>query len=848
MDMNVFRKFSDNLKRVLVTAERIAREQNTVMNTEHQLLALILTKESLAYEILTSFDVTSDRIQVLVSLVNKEQSKRAPDGLAEDAKESIKLAVSIASKYGHYSIDTEHLLLALLSNKNFNAYNVIERVGVKPEDIRKQIETIFGGIKETLQAMSQDNEPNNIEFEQTMGDTSADFDSFGAMGPFSNPGQTTTKTRSESFLNSFTTNLTKFAQSGKLDPVIGREDETERLIQILCRRTKNNPILIGEPGIGKTSIVEGLAQRIVEGKVPSKLTGKEILSIDMGAVLAGTMYRGQFESRVKKLLAEIKKNGNIILFIDEIHTVVGAGSTEGSIDAANLLKPMLARGELRLIGSTTLDEYKKHIEKDAAFERRFQPILVKEPTVEETINILNGIRDRYEKFHGVQYTNEAIEAAANLSKRYINDRFLPDKAIDLIDEAAASTNIISPTTAKLAQLRKNLRQILRRKEDYIMAEEYEKATKLREQELTIEQNIRQLKLEDKQGKQHIITADMIAGIVSRWTGIPVTELTVQEKKRFLDIEQRINKYIVGQDEAVSEVSKAIRRARVGITNPKRPSGSFIFLGPTGVGKTELAKILAQEVLGDRNALIKIDMSEFMERHNVSRLIGAPAGYIGYEEGGKLTESVRRNPYSVILFDEIEKAHPEVFNILLQIMEDGELTDARGRKVDFKNTILVMTSNLGTNMLNKQAAIGFSHSHDDKAQYDKLKDNVKSALEEFFRPEFLNRVDKIIIFRPLSKESILEIAKLQLNELITRLSDHKIHLKIDSSVYEWIVERGFNPDFGARPIRKIIADNIEDLLAEEILRESINTGNSVKITVKSDKIAIEKQRVKRAAIK
>ncbi|MEK9156292.1 MAG: ATP-dependent Clp protease ATP-binding subunit [Patescibacteria group bacterium] len=841
MDNSVFRKFSDNLKKVLVLAERIAREQGAVMNTEHQLMALVLTKGSLAHEILTSFDVTSERLQLVVALVNKNLHQSAPDGLTEDAKEAIKAAVSVASQYGHFAIDTEHLLLALVLNHGFNSYSVIERVGVKPDEIKKQLEVIFGGIKDTLDALESEPE-RPAEIQPSGSFDGPDADGFGPIGPL--PGQNFAQMRprsSESLLDAFTTNLTKEARESKLDPVVGRDRETERLIQILCRRTKNNPVLIGEPGIGKTAIVEGLAQRIIDGQVPAKLSGKEILAIDMGALLAGTMYRGQFESRVKKMLAEIKRSGNSILFVDEIHTVVGAGSTEGSIDAANLLKPMLARGELRMIGSTTLDEYKKHIEKDPAFERRFQPILVKEPSIEETLAILGGIKQQYESYHKVQFTAEAIEAAVRMSARYINDRNLPDKAIDLIDEAAASTNTIDNAAVRLSELRRELRQILRQKEELILSEDYERATRLREKELAIEAEIRRLKTNTKEKKAAIISAQDIAKVVSRWTGIPVSELTVEEKKRFLDLEGRIKKHLIGQDEAVSEVAKAIRRARVGVSNPHRPTGSFIFLGPTGVGKTELAKIIAHEVLGSRDALIKIDMSEFMERHNVSRLIGAPAGYIGYEEGGKLTEAVRRNPYSVILFDEIEKAHPEVFNILLQIMEDGELTDARGRRVDFKNTILAMTSNLGTNVFDKHSLIGFAHAEDDEAQseYEQLKESVFDELEDFFRPEFLNRVDKVIVFRPLSHESVLEIVNLQIEELNKRLSEQKITLIVESKAKNRLAEIGFDPDFGARPIRKAIADHIENPLAEAILREEFQAGDTVKVLLANKKISLRK---------
>lgn len=839
MNNDILKKFSDNLKKVLVAAEKIAADQNIEMSTEHQLMGLTLIKETLAYEILTALNITFDRLDVISKLIDRSSAPQPSNTLSTEAKNSIQLAVAAASKYGHFVVDTEHLLLALTSGKEFNAYAAIERLSAKPEEIKKQIEMIFSGIQDTMSGLNSEpetflhNSAEELELPENEG--------IGPLNPFGVMHQTKTKSGQESLIHSFSTNLTNQAAKKKLDPVIGREKETERLIQILCRRTKNNPILIGEPGIGKTAIVEGLAQKIIDGHVPEKLAGKEILSLDMGSLLAGTMYRGQFESRVKKILNEIKTSGNIILFVDEIHTVVGAGSTEGSIDAANLLKPMLARGELRLIGSTTIDEYKKHIEKDPAFERRFQPILVKEATKAETLQILRGIQKHYEIFHGVKFTPEAIKSAVDLSTRYISDRFQPDKAIDLIDEAAAAAaNTVSETTRRLAQLRKELRQVLRQKEEFIMAGEYEKATKLREYELIFEEKIKKLKSLDLEKTEKIISTTDIAKVVARWTGVPVTDLTIEEKKRYLDLEKRLKEHIIGQDEAVTEVAKTIRRARVGIANPKRPSGSFIFLGPTGVGKTELAKVLAEEVLGSREALIKIDMSEFMERHNVSRLIGAPAGYIGYEEGGKLTEAVKRKPYSVILFDEIEKAHPEVFNILLQIMEDGELNDARGQRIDFKNTILIMTSNLGTNVLDKQKLIGFAEhdSTDNEAVYKTLKENAMKALEDFFRPEFLNRVDKVMVFRPLSKEAIDGIINLQIAELAERLAEQNIKIVVDAKAKKYLAEKGFNPDFGARPIRKAISDFIEDRLAEDILAEKIQAGDTIRVSAKDGEIIVK----------
>ncbi|MCL5410990.1 MAG: ATP-dependent Clp protease ATP-binding subunit, partial [Patescibacteria group bacterium] len=647
MNQNIFKKFSENLKKVLIMSEKMAAEQNTVMNTEHQLIALSIVKDTLAFEVLSNFKITPAQIQLVGSLMSKQSVAKKPLGLSAGSKKSIQAAVKIALKYDHSIVDSEHLLLALLSEKSFNSYLIVERIGVKPEDIVKQLESIFGNINQTLAQVNIPSENDSIINE------TGENDFFGPMGPLPGAGQTMTKTKIDSQLELYTTNITRQASENKLDPVIGRDGETERIVQVLSRRTKNNPILVGDPGVGKTSIVEGLAQRIVEGRITPKLLNKEILSLDIGSLIAGTMYRGQFESRVKKLLEEIKRKGNVILFIDEIHTVVGAGSTEGSIDAANLLKPMLAKGQLRTIGSTTFDEYKKHIEKDPAFERRFQPIKIVEPSVIESIKILTGIKNKYEKHHKVKYTKEAIEAAVKLSKRYINDRFLPDKAIDLIDEAGAAAFQISNETVRLTKLKRELREILKQKDDLIMVEQYKEATLLRKKEIIIEQEIGKIKSKIDKVEKKEISVENIASLISKWTGVAVSNLNIEEKKRFLDLEKRLKKRIIGQDEAVQSIAQAIKRARVGISNPNRPTGSFIFLGPTGVGKSELAKTLAKEMLGNENSIIKIDMSEFMERHNVSRLVGAPAGYVGFEEGGKLTEMVRKNPFSIILLDEIE---------------------------------------------------------------------------------------------------------------------------------------------------------------------------------------------------
>jgi ATP-dependent Clp protease ATP-binding subunit ClpC len=857
MNLDLFKKFSENLKKVLIMAERISREQGRPTDTEHVLMALLSVKETLALEVLTTFHVTEDRVKTISAIIEKDAAS-LPDevstgagtpasegmrglhpkkeGITIHAKKAIQDAVSLASKNNHNVVDTEHLLLALLLDKSFNSVLILGRLGVNPVDMIKQIEYIFGTSKNVADQNNIENKMPLNPFEEMESD-----DFIGPMGPMQGMGQTMTKTKKESALSIFTTNLTKLASEGKLDPVIGRNEETLRLVQILSRRTKNNPILVGEPGVGKTSIVEGLAQKLIEGRVPPKLIGKEILSLDMGSLIAGTMYRGQFESRVKKIISEIKKRGNVILFIDEIHTVVGAGSTEGSIDAANLLKPMLARGELRLIGSTTFDEYKKHIEKDAAFERRLQPVKVSEPSAPETLQILEGIKSRYEEHHHVKYNDSALEAAVYLSKRYISDRFLPDKAIDLIDEAAASSNTnISKDAIKLIKLKKQLRDILKQKDELIIAEQYREATLLREKEMKIENEIENIKKKETEGEIIEITDINIAAVVSRWTGVPVSNMNLQEKKRFLDLSKKIKKRIVGQDYAVAEITKAIKRARVGIGNPNRPTGSFIFLGPTGVGKSELAKVIAKEILGSEKSLIKIDMSEFMEKHNVSRLVGAPAGYVGYDEGGKLTEMVRKNPYSVILFDEIEKAHPDVFNILLQIMEDGELTDAKGRKVDFKNTIIIMTSNLGTDALTRQAKIGFNQKGDLSEEYEKLEENVLESVEKHFKPEFINRLDKIIVFKPLDKKSIRKIVDIQIGDLISHLQTSGYNIEVSNDVRNWIGEKGYEPRYGARPIRKVITDYIETPLTDEILMDTFSNGQTLKIELENNKIVLSKK--------
>jgi len=831
---NIFGKFSPNLQKILITAERIAKEQNSIIDTEHLFLAILMIKGTLANDILSIYKISEGQAQLVAGLISKSISKNAPSGMSKDAKAATQLAVQFASKYKHQTVDTEHLLLGLISNKTFNSYDIVERIGISPKDIKIQIESVFLEIDKSKNNTQM---PNIDHMDFAPGEIPS-----GPMGIPQGMSMQATKTKPISALESFTTNITNQARNNTLDPVVGRNNEIDRITQILSRRKKNSPILVGEPGVGKTAIVEGLAQRMVEGEVPTKIINKEILSLDMGSLLAGTMYRGQFESRIKKIISEIKKKGNILLFIDEIHTVIGTGSAEGSMDAANILKPPLARGEIQVIGATTFDEFKKHIEKDAAFERRFQPVIVNETDETETLQILKGIKKKYEDHHKVKYLPNALEAAVKLSHRYIQDRFLPDKAIDLIDEAAAATNVVSPQARELSKILRTLTKISSEKDESVSNEKYEKASRLRQEELKLKERISKIEKKCNKDKKNTISDDDIANVVSKWSGIPVTNLTLSEKKMFMDLEKRITKHIIGQSDAVSEIAKAIRRSRVGISDPKRPIGSFIFLGPTGVGKSELVKILAKEMFGRDDSLIKIDMSEFMEKHNVSRLVGAPAGYVGYEEGGKLTEKIRKQPYSLILLDEIEKAHPEVFNILLQIFEDGQLTDAKGRRVDFRNTLIVMTSNLGTDILTKGATIGFSdvaNKNNFIGEYDKLKEKVMDTIEKHFKPEFLNRIDKTIIFKPLDQKSIRKIVDLEVNKLIARTKNLKIKISISTKAKNWIAKKGYEPEYGARPMRRVISDNIEVPLSEGILNEKFKKGDKVVFTFKNNQIVLEK---------
>ncbi|MGC9502774.1 ATP-dependent Clp protease ATP-binding subunit [Baaleninema sp.] len=799
----MFEHFTDKAIRVVMLAQEEARRlKHNMVGTEQILLGLVGEGSSIAAEVLNKFGVSRENarqeVEQLIGRGSGFASAEIP--FTPKAKRVFEYAVEEARQLGHNYIAPEHILLGLTRDEEGVAATVLHNLGVDLADLRTQVMKQLGEVAGVA-----------------VGD------------------RPSAKTGKMATLEEFGTNLTQLSADGKLDPVVGRERETERLIQILGRRTKNNPILVGEPGIGKTAIAEGLAQRIVKNAVPEMLENKQVIALDMGLLVAGTRFRGEFEERLKNIVEEVRGNGNVILVIDEIHTLVGAGALEGSLDAANILKPALARGELQCIGATTLDEYRKHIERDAALERRFQPIMVGEPSVEETIEILFGLRDRYEQHHQLTIADEALDAAAKLSDRYINDRFLPDKAIDLIDEAGSRVHIehfkSSPASR---EMKKELTQAVKEKEAAVDAQDFEKAGQLRDRELEIRREIDKLAEErqHKPGQAPVVTEDDIAHIVASWTGVPVTKIEESESEKLLHMEDTLHERLIGQEEAVRAVSRAIRRARVGLKNPKRPIASFIFSGPTGVGKTELTKSLADYFFGSEEAMIRLDMSEFMERHTVSKLIGSPPGFVGYDEGGQLTEAVRRRPYAVILFDEIEKAHPDVFNLLLQILEDGQLSDSKGRTVDFKNTLLIMTSNIGSRVIEKGGGgLGFEVA-DDKtdAQYNRIRNLVNEELKQYFRPEFLNRVDDIIVFGQLKREEIKEIAELQLKQVFARLTEQNITLQATDAFKERLVDEGYDPAYGARPLRRAIMRLLEDVLAEEMLAGKLEEGDKAIVDV------------------
>ncbi len=827
----ILERLSSRAKNALIAAQMLSEElHHDHIGTEHLLFGVVAEKSSFAAEILIKSRLSPEIIKSETILVNKNSEIDSwKPVLSENLKAAIEKSAITASQYGYQFIGTEHFLHGLITTNHNKARIILSKLGVEISEIEHNLMAVFENISKFPEMPNEGSMSSGME-------------------GHAHPG--IQENRKGQALEYYTTDLTKKAADGKIDPVIGRKKEIERLISILGRRTKNNPVLIGEAGVGKTAIVEGLALAISNRDVPDNLLDKKILALDLALVVAGSMFRGEFENRLKQIIDEIKNNPNVILFIDELHTMVGAGATTGSLDAANILKPALARGELRTIGATTLAEYKKHIEHDAALERRFQSILIEEPSKEESIAILKGIRPNYEKHHNVKITDEAIKAAVDLSDRYIQDHFLPDKAVDLVDETAAFLRSIH-SNSKLAKNKRKVESELEALEEAkakaVLSQDFTTALHLRTQEEKLrsqKQELENLDNKDK-GPVYSITADDIANTVSIMTKIPLQRLTAGEIGKLSNLEKVLQSRIVGQDEAVSEIAKTIRRSRAGISDPNRPLGSFMFLGPTGVGKTETAKTIAKEIFGDSDALIRVDMSEFMERHNVSRLIGAPAGYIGYEEGGRLTEAVRRKPYAVVLFDEIEKAHPEVFNILLQVLEDGQLTDAQGKKVNFANTVIIMTSNLGMQELNAQAnKIGFSDSsetvlekHKIEKEYERIKTGVMDLLKRDLRPEFLNRIDKIIIFKPLSSIELKKITSLQLSDLQKRLALQNINLKYTAAVVKFITEKSFDPMQGARFIRKNIQDLISDPLAEKILSENMTKNSQILLGVNNNQITL-----------
>ena len=806
-----FEKFSERARRVLTLAQNEAQRFNhNYIGTEHILLGLVGETEGVVARVLKNLGIDLEKVRAAVEFIigRGENPVTGEIGLTPRAKKVIELAVDEARRANHSYIGTEHLLAGLLREGEGVASGVLESLGVTLEKVRT----------ETQRVLSQ-----NVPTTSAQGRGTARTPTLDQMG----------------------IDLTKAAREGTLDPVVGRETERDRIIQILSRRTKNNPVLIGEPGVGKTAIVESLANHIVAGAVPDTLRGKRLLTLDMGSLVAGTKYRGEFEERLKKIIDEIRSSKNCVLFIDEIHTIVGAGAAEGAVDAANILKPSLQRGEIQVIGSTTPNDYRKYVERDSALERRFQPVRVEEPTVEETTEILKVLRGNYEKHHNLKIGDDALESAANLAARFIPDRFLPDKAVDVIDEAASRVRIRSTSTPlSMAETQRILQSVRREKDDAIGGQNFQYAAELRDRELRLSEQLQEQELDwkdDRQEAETTVTSEDVAEVISMWTGIPVTKLALEETERLLHMEDELHKRIIGQDEAIVNISKAVRRARAGVKDPRRPMGVFLFLGPTGVGKTELVRTLSDFMFGSDDAMIRLDMSEFMERHTVARLIGSPPGYIGFEDGGQLTEAVHRKPYCTILLDEIEKAHPEVFNILLQIFDDGHLADAKGRKVDFRNAIIVMTSNLGSDLIRRENNMGFNLKSDDakteEQAYQRMKDKVLGEVKRFFRPEFLNRIDSTVVFHSLSREHILSIVSLQLKEVEKQLQDKHISLEVTDEAKVHLAEKGYDPDFGARPLRRLIQNVVEDQLSEEILGGRLKEGDVAHVDIEDGEIVV-----------
>src|SRR5690554_6244162 len=811
--MAFFGRFTERAQRALIYAQEEARALgHNYVGTEHLLLGLLKEGEGAAAQVLKELglDIDTCRRQIEELTGKGDFNFTEGFGYTPRTKRVMELSFYEARNLGHNYVGTEHLLLALVREGEGVAARILSDFGADFKKLRSQV----------LNILKEEGAENHQATAKKGGTSTPVLDQYG-------------------------TDLTYLASEGQLDPVIGREKEIERVIQILSRRTKNNPVLIGEAGVGKTAVAEGLAQRIQEGNVPELLKDKKIVTLDMPGMLAGAKYRGEFEERLKNVMSEIKKNKDVILFIDEIHTIIGAGGAEGAIDAANILKPALARGEIQAIGATTIDEFRKYFEKDSALERRFQPVHVGEPTIDEAKQILKGLRDKYEAHHRIKITDEALDAAVELSDRYITDRFLPDKAIDLMDEAAAKVriqNLTAPPDVK--SIEEELKNIQKEKEEAVSLQDYEKAAKLRDHENELKKTLNNTKHKWKSGSMGdsslVVGEEDIAQVVSRWTKVPVKKLTETESEKLLNLESILHERVIGQEEAVNSISRAVRRARVGLKDPDRPIGSFIFLGPTGVGKTELSKALAVAMFGSEKAMIRIDMSEYMEKHTVSRLIGSPPGYVGYDEGGQLTEAVRRNPYSVILFDEIEKAHPEVFNVLLQILEDGRLTDGKGKTVNFKNTIIIMTSNVGASTIKKQKTIGFSTAQDaGKEEYERMKENIMEELKRSFRPEFLNRIDDIIVFHSLSEENLTKITKLMLDEVGKRIAEREIYLTFSDETTAFMTKSGLDTTYGARPLRRAITKELEDTLSEEMLKGAIQKGDEVLVDVEDGKLVFKK---------